>query len=127
MVCTNEKLPISKNINNLETDLGGWTIVIFACVTTGLLFYHMTRVKSLPMRPKYAAILANLLLLVAIVYSVYALYNFFQRTGYLQERETDECTKKLVLQSRVMYTIITSVVCLILIFISIQIFRNSRL
>lgn len=121
-----ENLPLSMKLNTLESDLGGWTIVIFAVITSGLLFYHMTQMKSLLMKPTHAAILAILLLLTAIAYSIYSLYNFFHRTSYLLDKQTNECTRRIVNKSRIIYSIITGLVCLILIAISVQIFSNTR-
>jgi hypothetical protein len=112
-------------LNTFESELSGWTIVIFAITTSGLLFYHMTGLKSLHMRPTHASILAIVLLMTAIVYSIYALYNFYIRTGLLLIEQKNDCTRQMVNKSRIVYTIMTGVICLVLALICIQILYNS--
>mgnify|MGYP001204146353 CR=1 FL=1 len=50
--------PISKELDVHESELANWNVVVFTATTTGLLFYHMTYVKSLAMKKSHAAIFA---------------------------------------------------------------------
>jgi len=118
------KLPLTGKLNTFENDLGGWTIVVFAVTTAGLLFYHMTQEKTLPMKDEYAALVAIVLLLCAVAYSAYALYNFYQRTGDLLH-DTEKCSHSTINNSRLIYSIITFVVCVTLLFVSFRIFKNT--
>jgi hypothetical protein len=45
-----KNLPLNLQLNTLESDLSGWTIAVFALLTAGLLFYHMTKMKTLKMK-----------------------------------------------------------------------------
>lgn len=117
--------PLTMKLNTFESELSGWTIAVFAITASGLLFYHMTGLKSLPMRPTHAAILAITMLLIAIGYSIYALYNFYVRTGLLLKEKQNECTRNMVNRSRIIYSTMTGIICLVLLLISIQIIYNS--
>jgi hypothetical protein len=121
--CNN--IPLTMKLNEFESDLGSWTICVFAATTTGLLFYHMTRLKSLKMNPLHASIFAILLLICAVLYITYSLYNFYSRTGYLFNKR-NKCTEKIIKKSRIIYTIITSIIILVLIGICIQIIINTK-
>ena len=123
-LCKN--IPLSMKLNNFESDLGSWTICVFATTTTGLLFYHMTQLKSLPMKPTHAALFAILLLICAVGLSMYSLYNFYTRTGFLLNNAEQKCTKKIVLESRSIYTLITIIVIFVLLCICIQIIYNTK-
>ena len=61
-------LPINLHLNTLESDLSGWTIAVFALLTSGLLFYHMTKLKTLKMKTSHAALFAILLLISTCLY-----------------------------------------------------------
>lgn len=120
-----QKLPITMKLNDFESELGEWTICVFTTTTTGLLFYHMTRAKTLEMRPTHAAAFAILLLTCAIVYILYSLNNFYFRTGLLLKRK-DKCTLEMVSRSRMIYSIVSTLVAFTLICISLQIIYNTR-
>jgi len=121
--CNN--IPLTMKLNDFESDLGSWTMCVFAATTTGLLFYHMTKLKSLKMKPLHASIFAILLLICAVSYITYSLYNFYSRTGYLLN-ENNKCTEKIIKNSRIIYSIITSIIILVLLGISIQITYNTK-
>ena len=119
------QLPLDGGLNTFESDLSGWTIVVFAVTTVGLLFYHMTQEKTLPMEPEYASLLAIVFLLCAIMYIVYALYNFYQRTSDLYEK-ANECSKKDINASKLIYSFVTFVICIALLFVSYRIYLNTK-
>lgn len=116
--------PLTMKLNTFESELSGWTIAVFAITASGLLFYHMTGMKSLPMRPSHAAVLAIIMLFIAIAYSIYALYNFYIRTGILLEEKQSKCTQTMISRSRIIYSTMTGAICTVLLFISIQIIYN---
>ena len=123
MKCKN--LPLTIKLNDFESELGGWTICVFATTTTGLLFYHMTRAKTLIMRPTHAAAFAITLLSCAIVYILYSLKNFYFRTGILLKNK-DKCTLDVVSRSRRIYSVVSALVAFTLICICLQIIYNTR-
>jgi len=112
-------------LNVFEMDLGGWTMAVFGIAGSGFLFYHMTAMKSLPMKRSHASILAICLLLISISYSIYALYNFFVRSKLLLEKTQDKEARDMINQSRIIYCTLTSIICVVLLLICIQITYNS--
>ena len=104
-----------------EGGLAGWNIVVFTMTTVALLFYHMTSVKSLLMRRSHAAIVTVIFLICAAVISIYSLINFYMRTTDLEKTKTTAEEKRKVKQSRIIYTVITSLIVLAQIIITISI------
>ena len=121
--CSN--LPLNLNLNTLEGDLSGWSISVFALFTTGLLFYHMTKMKTLKMKKTHAAFFSISFLISAILYISYAIFNFWVRTSILLNKEDSPCTKQHVAVSRFIYTVLSIFVSLIVIGICIQIFYDT--
>ena len=121
-----EDTPIDLKINTLESNLSGWTIAVFVLMSTGLIFYHMTKMKTIEMDSTHAAIFAILLLLSSCSYILFALYNFYHRTYLLKMKfkNRNKSIDKIINSSRIFYTIITSIVSMTTIAICIQIIYN---
>ena len=65
-----------------EALLTEWLAVVFACMTSSLLFYHMTRLKTLPMDPRWAALFACSLICVSILYNLSATIPYVVRMNH---------------------------------------------
>ena len=70
-----------------ESVLAGWLNLSFFSITTALLFYHMTRVKSLEMDGRVAGIFAMILMAVSISYTVFAIGPYSERIKFI----VDQC------------------------------------
>jgi fucose permease len=55
-------------------------------MTTSLLFYHMTKTKSLEMNPKVSAIFAILLMIVSVCFVLTGISTYFVRLQELEEQ-----------------------------------------
>ena len=78
-----DKSPIfSDGVYAPEELLSEWLTVVFACMTTSLLFYHMTRVKSLTMDPRLSAFFACSLIIVSILYNFSAIFPYMKRMNH---------------------------------------------
>ena len=64
--------PISKDLNTHESDLAQWNIVVFTATTTALLFYHMTRQKSITIDRTLAAVISVLIIVASVFYNIYS-------------------------------------------------------
>ena len=60
-----------------------WLSAGFILVTTALLFYHMTKVSSLEMRPGIAGVFAASLMVASVVITLCAVMVYFRRTALL--------------------------------------------
>lgn len=81
-----------------EELLTEWLSVVFACMTSSLLFYHMTRVKSLSMDPRLSAFFSCGLIVVAILYNISAIIPYVKRMNHQlgktkKVRERDEINR----------------------------------
>lgn len=65
-----------------EELLTEWLAVVFACMTSSLLFYHMTRVKSLSMDPRLSALFSCGLILASILYNFSAIIPYVKRMDH---------------------------------------------
>ena len=117
--------PISKELDVHESELANWNVVVFTATTTGLLFYHMTYVKSLAMKKSHAAIFAILLIFSSVLFNIYSLFNYFKRTKILMLNSNKNCERKDINESRIIYSVITSIVLLVQIAICINIFAKT--
>ena len=64
-----------------ESLLASWLGASFLLMTASLLFYHMTRIKSLEMDPRIAGIFSVALILIALVLTVATLFPYYERIG----------------------------------------------
>jgi len=73
--------------------LSEWITVVFACMTSSLLFYHMTRVKSLTMDPRLSAFFACSLIVVSILYNFSAIFPYMKRMDHQLGKVKDDDTR----------------------------------
>ncbi len=108
-----------------EALLTEWLAVVFACMTSSLLFYHMTRLKTLVMDPRLAAIFACSLIAVCILYNFSSIIPYMQRMDHQLQLATDKETKNQL--NRLKYTFMTlgGITTAIQFGICIVIFKNT--
>ena len=89
-----DKSPIfSSGVYAPDELLSEWLTVVFACMTTSLLFYHMTRVKSLTMDPRLSAFFACSLIIVSILYNFSAIFPYMKRMNHQLGKVKDDDTR----------------------------------
>ena len=72
-------LAFSQNVYFPESLLDGWFSVSAVLLTTSLLFYHISRVNSLKVKPYLAKTVSVGLILISTAYMVYALVPYTKR------------------------------------------------
>ena len=75
---------LAGGVYNPEICLEGWTATSFVLMTTALLFYHMTRSKSIEMDDKIAGIFAVAMMILSVVFEIQALVVYVQRVNRLK-------------------------------------------
>ena len=121
-----DKTLIDRHLNTHETDLGQWNIVVFTALTTALLFYHISQVKSIEMKKSHAAIIAISIIFISLVFNMYSLYNFVTRTDILIKRFPNKNHKDKIRQSQVIYGITTSILAVVQIGITVNIVKHIK-
>jgi hypothetical protein len=79
---TETNVAYSQNVYFPESLLDGWLSVSAVLLTTSLLFYHMSRVKSLKVRPYLAKVVSVGLILISTAYMIYALIPYTKRMDF---------------------------------------------
>ena len=108
-----------------ESVLAGWLNLSFFSITTALIFYHMTRVKSLEMDGRIAGVFAMILMIVSVCYTMFAIRPYAERIKYvidqciLEEKCSDQKAKRLqtVYNQYVVLAIITTIIELCITFV----------
>jgi hypothetical protein len=88
-------LAYSDSVFSSEDLLSDWIAVSGVLLTTSLLFYHMSRVKSLKVKPFIAKIISIGFIIVSTAYLLYALYPYTQRMNFTIKKckSMDNCSK----------------------------------
>ena len=113
-----------------ESLLDGWLAVSAVLLTTSLLFYHMSRVKSIKVKPFLAKIICIGLIVISTAYMCYALLPYTKRMNYTIKlcKQLHECSDEqmseliilkwsylflggatLIIQSVIMYLVFTTI------------------
>ena len=79
---TNMDLAYSDNVYFPESLLNQWLNVSTVMVTSSLLFYHMSMVKSIKVEPYLAKLIAMSLIIISTSYMIYALVPYNNHTLY---------------------------------------------
>jgi hypothetical protein len=90
---TNMNLAYSDNVYFPESLLNQWLNVSSVMVTCSLVFYHMSRVKSIKMEPYLAKLIATGLIIISTSYTIYALIPYNKRMDFIIKKcsELNEC------------------------------------
>ena len=78
----------TENIYIPESMYMGWMSVSFVLITLSLLFYHMTRVKSLKMSTQIAGMYAVILIIISCIISLISIIPYYTR--YNEEKRSEE-------------------------------------
>ena len=73
-----------------ETLYASWMSVSFILITLSLLFYHMTRLKSIRMDSRYAAIYSVILILIACFISFISIFPYYSRFSFIYKQYPDK-------------------------------------
>jgi len=90
---TKMNLAYSDNVYFPESLLNQWLNVSSVMVTSSLLFYHMSMVKSIKVQPYLAKLIAMSLIIISTSYMIYALIPYNKRMDFIIKKcsELDEC------------------------------------
>ena len=114
-----------------ESLLSTWLGASIITLTTSLLFYHMTRVKSLEMNSRIAGVFAVALILMSIGIAIVSIFPYYQRVGYILEDEKDKNDPEKMRRSnleneyRILYTTLCSIIIFIEVGIAVAIFQGT--
>lgn len=97
-------LAFSEDIYFPESLLTGWLNVSGIILTTSLVFYHMSRVKSIKVEPYLAKIIAIGLIIISTSYMVYALIPYTKRMNYNINKciKLKECSDEQTLELKIL-------------------------
>jgi hypothetical protein len=101
---TNMDLAYSDNVYFPESLLNQWLNVSTVMVTSSLLFYHMSRVKSIKVEPYLAKLIAMGLIIISTCYMIYALVPYNKRMNFIINKctEIDECPDNQVNELKIL-------------------------
>ena len=109
-----------------------WVGVSFLITTSSLLFYHMTRVKSLEMNSRIAGIFAIVLIISAIILGIISIIPYYTRIqynlDYKNKNKLSKETEKLLNQENIYKSAYITLGCLVIciqIGISVVIIKGS--
>ena len=108
-----------------ESVLAGWLNLSFFSITTALIFYHMTRVKSLEMDARIAGVFAIILMAVSVCYTMFSIRPYAERIKFvidqclLEEKCSDPQAQrlKMIYFQYVVLAIVTTVIELCITFV----------
>ncbi len=108
-----------------EALLTEWLAVVFACMTSSLLFYHMTRLKTLVMDPRLAAVFACSLISVGILYNLSAIVPYTARMDHQLSLTDDADITYQLNVLKYTFLVLAGITTLIQSGICIIIFKNT--
>ena len=96
---TNRILDEEGGVYNPELLLASWTSVSFILMTVSLLFYHMTRRKTLEMDSRLAGVFAVSIIIMSAVFTIQSLVVYAKRIGRLRTKKETEFVHQEILIS----------------------------
>lgn len=102
-----------------------WLAVVFTCMTSSLLFYHMTRLKTISMDPRLAAFFACCLISVGILYNLSAIIPYTARMDHQLKITKDPDTRFQLRVLKSTFLTLGGVTTMIQLGICFIIFKNT--
>ena len=111
-------------VYNPELLLSNWTNVSFVLMTVALLFYHMTRRRTLEMDRRLAGLFAVSIIIMSVVFAIQSLLIYAKRLGRLKNKdETDFIRQEIGISHT--YIVVNSILIVIAVGIAIVILLGS--
>jgi len=111
-------------VYNPELLLANWTNVSFILMTVSLLFYHMTRRRTLEMNRRLAGVFAISIIIMSVVFAIQSLVIYSKRLSRLKKKkETDFIQQEISISHT--YIIVSSILIVIAVGIAIVILLGS--
>ncbi len=111
-------------VYNPELLLSNWTNVSFVLMTVSLLFYHMTRRRTLEMDRRLAGVFAVSIIVMSVVFAIQSLVIYAKRLGRLKKKtETGFIQQEIGISHT--YIIVNSILIVISVGIAIVILLGS--
>lgn len=97
-------LAFSEDIYFPESLLTNWLNVSGIMLTSSLVFYHMSRVKSIKVEPYLAKIIAIGLIVISTCYMIYALIPYIKRMDYNINKciKLKECSDEQTMELKIL-------------------------
>lgn len=126
MTIDNNNLAFSDAVYDPEALLSDWLIVSNVMVTTGLLFYHMTRTKSIKVSPTGAHYITLSLILLSVIYMMYALIPYAIRMNYVENecKTSTQCSPTTVKNMKYSYISVVVLTAIVQIAISYTVIKT---
>ena len=121
---TNRIIDGEGGVYNPELLLARWTSVSFILMTVSLLFYHMTRRKTLEMDPRLAGVFAVSIIIMSAVFTIQSLVVYAKRVGRLRTKKETEFVHQEIIISHT-YIAVGSILVVISFGIAIAILVGS--
>ena len=107
----------------------GWISNSLVLMTSSLLFYHMTMVKSLEMHPRIAGFFAVILILISVTYAISSIIPYYQRTDrFIKYHDNDPVYADQVAKeksNKILYLVLGATLCTVQLGIAYVIVRGS--
>ena len=110
-------------LNSQESVLGIWLTV--TATLTAILFYHMSYSRHPYISRPLSGVLASGIVISAMFYNIFSLYNFIKRNSFLIKYQEDDFFKKEVMNSQIFYSIFTFIIAIVQIIIVYVILKNE--
>jgi len=87
---------MAESVYTPKTIFSSWLNLSFFSVTAAMIFYDMTRRKSLPAHPILVAMIAIGLILISVSYVYFGIYPYFKRMSIALDKcsSNSECSKQ---------------------------------
>jgi hypothetical protein len=118
-----------ENLYLPEELYSGWISNSLVLMTSSLLFYHMTMVKSLEMHPRLAGFFAVILILISVAYATSSIIPYYQRTDRFIKNHGDNPVyeEQIVKEksNKILYLVLGAILCTVQLGIAYVIVRGS--
>ena len=119
----------SNKFYTFEGLLSSWIQTGITLLTTAMLFYHITRVKSIKTHKRLAVFITITLLLVSIVYLIVSLVNYLPRARQAiklckQEKQCPDSAARDLQKTTVVYGIMVLITIIITLLIGFLVYNT---
>ncbi len=107
----------------------GWISNSLVLMTSSLLFYHITMVKSLEMSPRIAGFFSVTLIFISMTYAISSIIPYYQRTDrFIHHHDGDPTYEDQVQKekaNKILYVVLGAILCSVQLGIAYVIVRGS--
>lgn len=105
----------NQKILSIETNFTQWLNLSIILLTASLVFYHMTKVKSIAIPKKISGILSSGIIIINIIFTINSIIPYYTREKEIKKQKMEKTYHDIYFYTSIVLVVIELIICFFII------------